>query len=428
MPPLILDIAYLVIFILAIPFSIYKTCTSVRFRSGWANRFSFVPKFPKVDKRVWVHCASVGEVMLAKSFISVVRGKNPGAEMVISTNTNTGREAALKNLPDIPVIYFPLDFSFIVRRVFRRIKPTAIVLVELELWPNFLTIASRKKIPVAVVNGRITERSAQRYGMFGFVAEAMFSRVSQYAVQNDDYAQRLNSLGVNASKITNAGTMKYDSVATSVPDELINEYRLKMRIAPDDKVLFGGCTHTGEDEPLLDYAAKHRAEKIQLVIAPRHRERMASLENLVREKGFEPVKKSDIDAGRAPEDFEARPHVILIDTTGELAKLYGIADVVFVGGSLVKHGGQNMIEPAALAKPTVFGPHTSNFRDTVAALLKNHSAIEADFDTLFAAFDRLFSDENLRKEMGAGAQKVVVEMQGAALRNYFAVKDSLRLA
>ncbi len=416
--------------VLGFPFAVYKAITTPRFRAGWGERLGGTPDLPS-GHRIWIHCASVGEVMLVRSFVAKLKTEYPEADIVISTNTSTGHETALKNFPGLTVFYFPLDLSAAVRRAFGRIKPSAVVLVELELWPNFLAVARRRGVPVVVVNGRITERSARRHRMFGAMSRCVLGRVAHFAVQNEEYAARLEGLGVGRDRISVSGTMKYDSVATEVAPEVVAGYRRALRLAPGENVVIGGCTHSGEDELLIEYAkeqmnrqdAKNANQNLRLILVPRHRERADAVERLIREAGLVPVRKTAIDAGTVPEGFERQAHVILVDTTGELARLYSVATVAFVGGSLVPHGGQNMIEPAALGVATVFGPHTRNFRDTVELLRSGRAAIEVEKpEMLGPVLDGLLENAAQRDELGRRARQLVEECKGATERNFMAVR------
>jgi len=422
-----LDLAYLVALLLGFPFVLAKILMTARLRKGWGERLGRVPDLPP-GHRIWVHCVSVGEVLLARTFIAQLHEAYPAADVVISTITETGRETARKHLPGHTVFHFPLDLSAVVRRVLRHIKPSAVVLVELEVWPNFLGQARRRGVPVVVVNGRITERSARRYRLLGPLARRMFGKVARFAVQNEEYAGRLERLGVPRDRICVAGTAKYDAVPTDLPAEVREGYERQLRLRPEDRVLLGGCTHPGEEALLIDYVKKRRASGPgpRLVLAPRHTERADEVERLIREAGLLPVRKSALDAGDAPEGFEGQPHVVLVDTTGELARLYALATVAFVGGSLVPHGGHNMIEPAALGKAVVFGPHTSNFRDTVELLSRADAAVALRGpDELPAALDALLDDPQRREALGARARRLIEQHQGATERHLEAVKPFL---
>ncbi len=433
MSPFVLDFVYLTVLLFGLPFVIYKALTSRRFRAGWGERFGGVPDL-RPGRRIWVHCASVGEVLVARTLVARLESECPQADVVISTNTITGRETAQKSYPEQTVFYFPLDFSTVVRRVFRRVKPSVVVLVELELWPNFLQIARRRHLPVVVVNGRITQKSVRRYRLLGPFARRMFANVRHFAVQNDEYAERIQQFGVGRERISVSGTMKYDAVPSEVPEITKQELRRLLRLGQDEPVILGGCTHPGgralpgEDELLIDYVKHRRASRLRLILAPRHLNRVDAVEKLIREAGLLPVRKTAIDAGRAPEAFEAQPHVILVDTMGELAQLYSVATVVFVGGSLVRRGGQNMIEPAALGKPVVFGPHTWNFRQTVERLVAADAAVQVDGpDGLTSALDELRENSARRTELGARAAAVIEQGKGATERNFEAIRPLLQL-
>jgi len=425
--PLLIDIVYILILTFGLPYAIYKVITSRRFRSGWGERFGGVPDLPST-RRFWLHCASVGEVLLARTLAAKLRAEYRDADIVLSTNTNTGRETAQKAFPGHTVFYFPLDLSPVVRKVFARIKPSAVVLVELELWPNFLTAARRQGVPVVVVNGRITEHSVIWHRRLRWCRGRILDAVRHFAVQNGEYAEGLLRIGIPRDRITVAGTMKYDTVATAVSPDVVQGYKGLLRLRSEDAVILGGCTHSGEDELLIDYARKRReaGAAVRLILAPRHRERADAVARLINGAGFEPIRKTALDAGAAPAGFENGPHIVLIDTTGELARLYSLATVVFVGGSLVEHGGHNMIEPAALGKPVVFGPHTRNFRETVEMLLSRRAAIQVDGPgSLAAALDKLLADPNCRAELGANAKKLVEDSKGATERNFQAIRPFL---
>ncbi|MFW6157825.1 MAG: 3-deoxy-D-manno-octulosonic acid transferase [Planctomycetota bacterium] len=425
---LLLDFVYLLIVLVGLPYAAYKTLTSERFRAGWRNRFGLVPDL-EPGFRIWVHCASVGEVLLVRTLVPRLEQAYPQADVVISTNTNTGMETAKQTFPGHTVFYFPLDFSPVVRRVFRRIKPSVVVLVELELWPNFLALARRRDVPVVVVNGRVTDRSVRAYRWFGPLARPMFASLAHAAVQNADYAARFDRLGVPPGRVTVTGTMKYDAVATAVAAGLVDEYRRKLKLDSGDTVIIGGCTHPGEDTSLIDYVKRRPEAGLRLVLVPRHRERAGEVERLIRSAGLAPVRKTAIDRAEAPADFDRRPHVILVDTTGELADLYAVATLVFVGGSLVEHGGQNMIEPAALGKAVIVGPHTWNFRDTVRLLASADGIVQVDnADELGAALDRLAADPEVRAELGRNARRAVLDAQGATERNFGAIRPVLDAA
>ncbi len=425
MTPILLDLIYGIIFIVGIPFAIYKTVTSARFRAGWWERFGGVADLPS-GPRIWVHCASVGEALLARTLVDRLKSEYPEAEIVFSTNTNTGKETAQRTFPGHTAFYFPLDLSPVVSRTLKRIKPSVIILIELELWPNFLSIARRRGVPVVVVNGRITERSGRRYRWLSSFARRMFRNVQCFAVQNEEYAERLKGLGVAAGGVIVSGTMKYDTVATEAAADVVEEYRRRLRIGPEDTVLVGGCTHAGEDELLIEYVKARPNARLRLVLAPRHRERAPAVERLIREAGLLPVRKTEVDAGTAPADFEHRPHVILVDTTGELARLYAVATVVFVGGSFVRHGGHNMIEPAALGKAVVFGPNTWNFREPVEMLLRSCAAVRVDEPGLLAhVLDGLTTNSSRRAELGQRARALIEQCKGATGRNLAAIKPVL---
>jgi len=377
---------------------------------------------------VWVHAASVGEVSLSRTLIQAIQQEYPDWDVVISTNTDTGQATAQKSFPSSLTFYLPFDLTWCVRSTLRRIRPDCIVLVELELWPNLLRIARRRGIPSVVVNGRITEKAAGRYRWLRVICPTLFGENGPglYCVQNETYAARLNGLGVPRERVEIVGTMKFD--ALPAPENLpsVDGLAETFAIGKDDRVLVGGCTWPGEEEALLRTFKELRDQfaPLRLIIAPRHIERADEIARLIESTGFPCVRKTAVDSGDAPADLEES--VVLVDTIGDLISFYGLATVVFVGKSLVPLGGQNMLEPAALAKPVLFGPHTTNFEKEAALLLQSDAAQEvADEEDLIDKTRALLADPEGASRMGRRAQEVVASQRGATARHITLIKPIL---
>ncbi len=359
----------------------------------------------------WLHAVSVGEALAARTLIKAFAEEFPDWELRVSTTTATGREVAQNNFGAERVFYYPLDCSWMVRRALGRIAPSLVVLMELEVWPNFLAAAAARRIPVVVANTRITEKSARRFKRFHSLAARMLSQVTLWLCQSEEYAERLRSIGVAGERLRVVGSLKYDAVPTDVDPAVRSRYRALIGAAATTPVLVAGSTHRGEEAAVLSAFATLKREAfpaLKLVLAPRHPQRLDEVEALASACG-KVVRRSAIAAdggGQAP--------IILLDTMGELGKLYAAADAVFVGGSLIDHGGQNMMEPCGLARPTVMGPSCHNFAEAAGLLvgcrgLRQVSSEEA----LTAALRELLSDPEAAAAMGQRARAALRGQKGA---------------
>lgn len=417
---LLVDLAYFTALGLASPLILYKALLGSRHVRGMSRRLSFV--LPEPGPCVWVHGVSVGEVLAAKSFVKALSAALPGREIVISTSTSTGQDVARKAFPGHRVIYFPIDFSWSVRRYFRRLMPELVVLVEGDLWPNFLERAEKANVPVVVINGRLSERSARRWSLVPQVFRRLFQKVTCFAVQSIDYARRFESVGVRVDRLKVTGLMKYDNLPR--PGD-INAQGLRERMGIDSTapVLIAGSTHDPEEGELLaifkDLREAHPG--LRLILAPRHNERSDEIERLILSQGLSCTRYSRL--GAATPDSSS---VILVDVLGELGRLYGAADLCFVGGSLIPHGGQNMLEPACLAKPVLFGPHVFNFTEIVKDLLGHDAAVQVmDRAELKSVLDRLLTDRNAAEALGRRALETIDARRGATSATVTLVSELL---
>ncbi|MCI0341437.1 MAG: 3-deoxy-D-manno-octulosonic acid transferase [Planctomycetales bacterium] len=420
------DLYYLLFLALVAPFLLVRLATSSRYREGFARRFGlFVAPRSGERPAVWVHGVSVGEILAARGLIAEIRRGRPEIEVVLTTTTRTGHAVARKTYPDLAVHYFPVDLGGSVRRVFRRLRPSLLVLVELELWPNVLLTAHRLGIPVAVVNGRITQRSFSGYRLIRWALAPGLSRLGSACVQTFAYGERLVALGVPADRVRVTGSLKYDAVDVTRAEAERERTAARLALSPEDRVLVAGSTHPGEEAPVLAAlaAARARAPGARLVLVPRHPERVAEAEAAVRAAGERPVRLTALDRSEvAP--ASARGAVVIGDTMGDLGSLYAVATAVFVGGSLVPHGGQNVLEPAALGKPVVVGPYTFNFREPVD-LLRGAGALEVvpDGAALPAALGALLADPAAGAERGARGRAAVEAARGATGRTIAILRE-----
>ena len=359
--------------------------------------------------RVMIHGVSVGEVKAAQSLVQALHASRPDIELVISSSTNTGVTVARALYPGIPVVRFPLDSSVLIRRFLRHVAPTTVILMELEIWPNFLREANRHAVPVAVVNGRITENSFGRYGIFKRLLP-QFNRLTLVCAQDVRYGERFTALALPPERLVITGNLKVDGLRIG-PVDPGPELRRLAGARAGQFTIVAGSTHDPEERQIVE-AVRKGAPGARTILVPRHPGRTADVTRALLGIGANPQLLTRLRAGLERPDPD-RP--LIVDTIGELEQVYGLADVVFVGGSLVPHGGQNMLEPAAQGQPVLFGPHVSNFRQE-AAFLEDVGAAQrvANPAKLATALRRLLGDEAERERMARAGIEAVEKQRGAA--------------
>jgi 3-deoxy-D-manno-octulosonic-acid transferase len=367
---------------------------------------------------VLVHAVSVGEVQLLRAFITDLESMFPGYEIIVSTSTPTGRDVAEKNFPMRKVVQWPLDLSFHVRPFLDVLRVRLVLLMELEVWPNFMLAAARKKVPVMVVNGRLTAESFRRYRLFRFFFKRVFRKLKRVFAQNEVYGERFARLGVPRGCIVNAGTMKYDLVPTGGDPERTAAVRSGIFLDSGEPVIVAGSTHPGEEADMIDawLALKNDYPDLRLILAPRHIDRVGEVKDMAWDAGENFYLKSEFD--REPDGEFPDKRVLIVDTVGDLAEIYRVATVAFVGGSLVQYGGHNMLEAASLGVPVVTGQYTDNFADTVELLLGADALlIVRSKSELRKVCGRLLGDASLRKSMGDRAIRAIDGAKGATRRH-----------
>jgi 3-deoxy-D-manno-octulosonic-acid transferase len=416
--PYFINIFYLLSLVILAPWLCFKALTTGKYRRGLAARLFGRVVHPMLadDGRpvAWFHGVSVGEIHLLRPLIARFRERFPHWRCVVSTTTDTGRDEACKSFPDLAVIDWPLDFTWAVKAALRRVRPNVVVLAEAEVWPNFVGAASREGVRLAIVNGRMSPRSASRYGKVRALVRSMFARFDLITAQTAEYRAHYQALG--APHVVATGNIKYDGVQTDRANPNTRAIGELFGVWPGEIVWVAGSTQDPEERLCLDIYAKARKlhPQLRLILVPRHRERFDAVARLLQDSGLPFVRRSRLDPAYVPPSGA----VILGDSMGELSAIWGLADIAFVGGSLDgKRGGQNMIEPAAYGAAVLFGPHTWNFKDTVANLLKNEAAVPVvDGALLEAAVLHLLSDAGRRQELGEAARQFVLSQQGATAR------------
>ena len=369
------------------------------------------------SRPVWIHCVSVGEVLAIEKFLELFRSRQPEQKIILTTVTPTGQKMAKKwEDPNLKVFYFPFDVRFAVGRFFQTFNPQALFLVETEIWPNVIEEAHQRKIPVGIINGRLSERSFRSFQRFKVFFGSVFSGIDFFLLQTEKDRERWEGLGVNPERVKVTGNMKLDSFKLNGQWEKDRvNLRQKWNFNPTEKVLVGGSTHPGEEEILLKAFRQLRDQgfSLRLVLAPRHIERSEKILEEVNKSGFHGQLMSKEDAFS-----HVTPEVLILDKLGELRRFYAAADVVFVGGSLIRHGGQNPIEPAACRRAMVHGPWVFNFEELYARLDRQKASVRVKGEAeLVSTLQRLLSNEKESETIGTRAFEIVKGLQGASERN-----------
>ncbi len=418
---IIYDLIFLIIALVTLPVYLWKR----KFHADFGLRLGCLPQDLNLERPIWLHAVSVGETISLKKLIEGLRQEYPQQKFVISTVTATGNKIA-KSLAwegDF-VTYLPLDFSFIVRLVIDRINPKLFVITETEVWPNLINYLHKKNIPIVVVNGKISQQSFNGYKRIRPLVSAVLNRISLFCMRTAEDAQRLIALGVAQNKVHVTGNMKFDNTDFGFSKINPQEYRRKLGLADQDKLFVAASTHEGEEEIVLNTYQELKQEfpDLKLLIAIRHPERSKEVAKLVSKFGFEPMPISQI---ALTTNYCLLPTtVFILDTIGQLMSFYAIADIVFVGGSFVKKGGHNILEPANFGKPILFGPIMYNFRDIAELFLKKEAAVSvANQEELKQKIGYLLRNTLEGQAMAENARKIIVENKGASQRNLAYLKS-----
>lgn len=408
---------YTAVFYLALPIVFLKLWNKGKnlpaYKKRWGERLGRT-KYPSIDAQpVWIHTVSVGEFIAARSVISHLL-KNSNQKVVVTTMTPSGSEQVLKTFGDkVFHCYIPYDLPILLKKFFHAINPSCLIIMETELWPNVIHECHKRNIPSIIINARLSEKSKQGYKKFPKLTKTMLQQVTHIAAQNIEDGERFKELGLPEHSLTVTGNIKFDFDLSD--DLLARAFALKAQYSKNGSrhVIIAGSTHPGEDEIILEAFSliKKRYPRCLLVLAPRHTERAAAIEELCHQLTFSTLLRSSKITPLIDTD------VVLGDTMGELVLLYGTADAAIVCGSFVSVGGHNYIEPASLAVPILSGPHTFNFSKVVALLQeKNALCIVENASTLANASIHLLDNEALRKDKGTAAKQVADENKGALLR------------
>jgi 3-deoxy-D-manno-octulosonic-acid transferase len=419
---LLYSLLTLLVFVVVSPYFAYQAIRYKKYIGNLRERLGYLPISFNFDgeESIWIHAVSVGEALTARALAADLKARYPRLRLFLSTTTIAGQQVAKASLGRVvdAVFYFPFDWAFIVRRTLGLVKPRLFIMIETEIWPHLLRECRRRGVKTAVINGRISSRSYPRYRLIRPFFRRVLANVDRFCMQSEGSVRRLIDLGADPARVTMTGSLKFDSLEAPPPSGTgaahgkPRERLLRFfRVSPSRTVIVAGSTMRGEEAAVLKAFKRVKDTKshVLAILAPRHPERFGEVERLARDAGFVTARRSEL-----PIDAEPRADVVILDTLGELAQLYQVATVVFVGGSLADHGGHNILEPAVFGKPVIFGPHMQNFKEIAEAFVGSGAAIQVRSDQeLDDTILALVRDPVQRARLGAAARALVEANRGA---------------
>lgn len=414
------NVLAVILVIAAIPVFILRTLRENGFIERLRQSCGCIPQdtLVKVANKdcLWLHAASVGEIVAASPIVKELKRQFPDIPILISVVTTAGYAMAGRIIQDADgIIFFPLDLPYLSQNVVRRIRPQVFMMVETELWPNFLQAIHRLKIPVMMVNGRISDKSASRYSYLGGILQDMLNTVQLFCMQSALDAKYITDLGADPQRVVVTGNTKFDQTYAHITEQEREQLAQDLGLADCHPIIIAGSTHKGEEEHILKAFCQVRASfpQAKLILAPRDIKRADELKNMARTFNLTALQRTAIT-----QNSQQEAAVLLLDTIGELGKVYSIGDIIFVGGSLIAQGGHNVLEPAAHGKPIIVGPHMFNFKDSYVLLRERGACVTVEEGSQLG--DKLLAilhDNNLREQMGSEARKIIEENGGAARKS-----------
>jgi 3-deoxy-D-manno-octulosonic-acid transferase len=431
---LLYDILFHGFFAATLPYVLYKAATTKKYREGIGERFGRIDREKLKRLRgdgpgVWIHAVSVGETRAVMPLLRGIRKKYPAARILFSTTTRTGQAVAQAEGGDFldALVYFPLDFSWAVKKVVSEFGPDIFIVVEKEVWPNIYRVLGERGVPIVVVNGVISERSFRRFQKFKFFFSGVFSKIGFYCARTPADLERALALGVREDRAMVAGNLKFDQLAGGgkKPPQGLER---GLGLGPSDLLFVAGSTHRGEDEIIISafLQARKKHEGLRLAIAPRHPERFGEVEEIIRKTGLTYRKRSTEMGGAGRKKIKG-PDVFLLDTMGELLGLYGLSHIALVGGSLLPGvGGHNLLEPAALGVPVLFGPHTETCAEMAELLTEaGGGLVVRGPEDLARVLEELAGNRKRREQVGRAARGVVEKNRGSVERTLKVIEGFL---
>lgn len=413
-------------FIVLLPRFAIDALRTRKYVTGLRQRLGNLPRLPASDQPlIWLHCVSVGETEAARPLVRALRERFPSYRLVVSTTTVTGQQIAQRVFRQeaAAVFYFPIDWAWTVRRVLGALKPSVVLIMETELWPNLLRACRRQSIPVALVNGRISPTSFRRYHMIQLFTKRMLNNLSMAIMQSERDVKRIRELGMPAERTVLSGNLKFDSANSTGSDAAItSDISGRFGFSQTESLIVAASTHWPEEQVLIDAFKRIKQgehhKRVRLLIAPRHPERFPEVADLISASGLSWARRT-----APPITDDATCDVILLDSIGELRAVFPLADIAFIGGSIASHGGQNVLEPAVEGVCVITGPHTENFAAIIKTFLSEGALIQLEevpiseaANQLAATIRDLLEDESRRREIGRRAMTVCDQNRGATDR------------
>lgn len=424
---LIYNLLSAILLLPVIAYHLYRSVIRGR-KASFAERFGFISgdDLSKIRDRpvIWLHAVSVGEAIAARPLLKALRRRYPEHAILLSTTTETGRGVA-SGFPEKDLcIYFPFDFLPAVCRTLDQIRPELVIIMETEIWPNFTREAAHRSIPVVLANGRISDRSYPRYLRFSWFFRHALQLFSRLCMQTETDCERIIAIGAPSGRTVKSGNLKYDIPCRQTGEDEKRRLKEQYSIPEGLLVLTAGSTHAGEEQHLIEAYRKMLTvcTELFLVLVPRHPERAAEVASLLERSGLSFCRRTSLSSQVILKEGE----VLLVDTVGEMMDLYAVADIAFVGGSLVPTGGHNLLEPASFGVPTVFGPHVTNFREIADLVLHYGAGIQVQgTDGLAESLRSLIESAELRRVLGRNGLKLMRDNGGATERHLEVIAEYL---
>lgn len=424
----IYNILAVIVVILALPVFFVRLSREAGFGERLKQSFGALPAatLERVANKqaIWVHAASVGEIVATSPIVKEIRRELPGVPIVVSVVTASGYAMAKRIIPEADgIIFFPLDLPVLSYSVVDKIRPQAFLMVETELWPNFLKAVRKFNIPAMMVNGRISDKSVNRYVYFRTILRDMLDTIDMFCMQSNIDAKYITRLGADPVRVVVTGNTKFDQSYTELTLADKTQMLAALGLSNTDQILVAGSTHRGEEELLFPAFSEVRAQfpHTKFIVAPRDPLRADELIELAAKHNFTAVRRTSL-----PDNKCGKPDMIIIDTIGELGKIYGLGDLVYVGGSLIPHGGHNILEPAAHGKPILVGPHMFNFKETYALFSERGVCLTVqDSAGLAETMLTLLHNPEQRQALGREALAIINENRGASHKSALYLKEVL---
>jgi 3-deoxy-D-manno-octulosonic-acid transferase len=421
------NILLTIILLFSAPYFLFRSLIQKRFREALPQRTGFFQS-PSFKWPIWVHAASVGEVLCSIPLLKKIKKEFPHSKIILTTMTSTGNETAKTYLPEADqVLFAPIDHPLLLRRTIKKIQPGILLIAETELWPNLLRCCGKKGVPIILFNGRISQKSFRRYLLFKFFFKECLKYISLFLMQTDEDRMRIIEIGGESQKTRTAGNLKFDQPLPSFTQEAVGEMAKTFGFDGKENILIAGSTHSGEEDILVTLykELKKMDPQLVLILAPRHLERLEEVERILKKESISWLRKTSLLMGASRSKREL-PDVILLDTMGELVGIYRFGTLVFVGGSLVPVGGHNPLEPLSFRKCVLFGPYMFNFVEISRRLIETGGAIQVSGkEELFSQLKNLLFDEVARKEVGEKGYQFLQRHQGATERTFEEIRPFL---